>query len=202
MAIIGITGSIGSGKSEVAKVFAENGAYVIDADVEAKALLNKGEEGYEAVVHAFGSGVLNEEGEIDKKRLASIIFSDVEKVRKIDQLIHPLVRKCIVRKLRELKERDGKATVVIDAPLLIEAGFHKMVDHVILVTPKDKKEALKRAAKRIGISVEEAKKRFAFQIPQEEKEKIADIVIFNDGTLDALRERAREVYGRILKKGG
>ncbi len=200
MTIIGITGSIGSGKSEVAKVFAEKGARVIDADVLAKALLERGEAGYDAVVKAFGKDVLDATGEINKKRLASRVFEDIESVKKMNALIHPLVHHRVVEKLREIEEAHQDAMVVIDAPLLIEAGFHKLVDFLVVVRPKETSQALERAAKRIGIGLEEAKRRLSFQIPQEEKERLADVVIINDGTLEALRQKALRVYERMLTK--
>jgi len=200
MMVVGVTGSIGSGKSEVARVFAENGAFVIDADREAKELIKKGEAGYEAIVREFGEEILDERREIDRRKLASRIFGDVEEVARVNRLIHPLLHKRIVDNLRRLRMRGNRKMVVIDAPLLIEAGFHTMVDEVILVIPGDPGEALSRAARRIGISLEEAKRRLACQMPLEEKEKVADTVIVNDGTLEALREKAREVWRRMLKK--
>ncbi len=201
MKIIGITGTIGSGKSEVAEVFAEHGAYVIDADVEAKALLEEGEAGYEAVVKAFGHGVLDGRGKIDKKRLASRVFSDERNVRKINKLIHPLLHVRLMEKLQVLRKQK-KSLIVIDAPLLIEGGFHRIVDQIILVTPGDDELAVKRASQRIGISVEEARLRLSYQIPQEEKEKLADIVIVNDGTLQSLKDKAKEVVEMMLKEEG
>jgi len=200
MMIIGITGSIGSGKSEVARVFAENGAMVIDADQEAKALLKKGEEGYEALIQAFGEGILDERGEIDRQKLAERVFRDRDQVARINRIIHPLVHKRIVEKLRNLKARSAEGMAVIDAPLLIEAGFHTLADHVVLVVPGDPRKALERAASRIGISVEEARRRFSFQMSREEKERVADTVIINDGSLEALHRKAREVWRQMLKK--
>ena len=200
MTIVGITGSIGSGKSEVAKVFAEKDAWVIDADEEAKALLKKGEAGYEAVIHMFGKDVLKEGGEIDKKRLAALVFKDIESVRKVNALIHPLVHQRVVEKLREIDKTHQDALVIIDAPLLIEAGFHKLVNFLIVVKPGSRVKALERAAKRLGITMEEAERRLTFQIPQEEKERLADVVIVNDGTLGALRQKALQVYERIINK--
>ncbi len=191
---------IGSGKSEVAKVFSEEGAIVIDADTEAKALLNRGEAGYRAVREAFGDDILDEAGEIDKKKLAAIVFSDPERVKTINALIHPLVHERIMRQIDEIRKKNDRAMVVIDAPLLIEAGFHKIVDHLILVAPGDTEEAVRRAARRIGISVEEAKRRLSNQIPLSEKEKMADTIIVNNGTLQALREKAREITKRMMKK--
>ena len=200
MMVVGITGSIGSGKSEVAKVFAENGAVVIDADREAKDLLRKGEEGYEAIVREFGEEILNEKGEIDRHKLASRVFGDRDRVERVNRLIHPLLHKRIVDKLRRLGDQPGRDVAVIDAPLLIEAGYHTMVDYVILVIPGSPQEAIQRAARRIGISQKEVKRRLSFQMPQAEKEKMADITIINDGTLDALYRKAQEVWKRMLKK--
>jgi len=200
MRIVGITGSIGSGKSEVAKVFAENGAHVIDADFEVKKLLRRGEEGFKAVVEAFGKDILDREGNIDKKRLASIVFSDAKKVRRINDIIHPLVHKRIMGQIQDIKKRNKTTVVVIDAPLLIETGFHRVVDYLILVSPGDTEDAIKRAARRIGITVKEARRRLAYQIPISEKEKVADAIIINDGTLEALRKQASGIYRRMLKK--
>ena len=200
MKIVGITGTIGSGKSEVAKVFSEEGAVVIDADVVAKNLLNRDEAGYRAVTETFGEEILDGRGDIDKKKLAGIVFSDPEKVKVVNALIHPLVHQWIIRRIQETEARNHDAVVVIDAPLLIEAGFDKMVDHLIVVAPGDPEAAVARAAKRLGITSEEARRRFSYQIPLEEKVKKADTIIVNDGTLQALREKAKEVYKRMIKK--
>ncbi len=200
MKIVGITGSIGSGKSEVARVFSEGGAHVIDADRVAKTLLRKGKAGHRAVADAFGEGVLDDEGEIDRKKLAQIIFADPEKVEKINRLIHPLVHGWIKRRIAEIGKNDRKAIVVIDAPLLIEAGFDKMVDHLVLVTPGDTETAVARAAKRIGITLEEARRRLACQMPLSEKKKRADILIANDGTLEALRRKAKVILESLKKE--
>ncbi len=200
MNIVGITGSIGSGKSEVARVFAEQGAWVLDADVIARALLRKGEIGYQAVLEAFGRDILDEHGDIDRRRLAARVFKDGETVRKINEIIHPLVHRRIADKLREIEKKDRHAVVVIDAPLLIEANVHRLVDILILVKPGDVQQALSRAARRIGISLEEAERRFAFQIPVEKKEKMADIIIENNGSLESLREKARAACQKMFKK--
>lgn len=200
MKIVGITGTIGSGKSEVAKVFSEEGAVVIDADVEAKALLERGEAGYQAVIETFGNRILDEDGEIDRKKLADSAFRDPGKVKTLNALIHPLVHERIVRRIERVRGQDPSALVVIDAPLLIEAGFHKMVDHLVLVAPGDPETAISRAAKRIGITEEEARKRFSHQLPLEEKKKLADTIIVNDGTLEDLRAKAKDVVQRIKKK--
>ncbi len=200
MKIVGITGTIGSGKSEVAKVFAEEGAVVIDADVVAKNLLKRGEAGYRAVTGTFGKEILDEKGNIDKKVLAGIVFSDPEKVKTINDLIHPLVHQKIKSRIQEIGARNHDAVVVIDAPLLIEAGFDKMVDHLVVVAPGDLETAVARAAKRLGITKEEANRRLSYQIPLEEKVKKADAVIVNDGTLHALQKRAKEVWKRMMEK--
>jgi len=200
MKIVGITGTIGSGKSEVSRVFSEGGAEVIDADTVAKALLNKNEAGYKAVTETFGKGILDGRGEIDRKKLAGLIFSDPEKVKTINALIHPLVHQRIVQRIREIEAQNDGAVVVIDAPLLIEAGFDKLVDHLVVIDPGDMEAAIARAAERIGITIEEARQRFSCQIPLKEKLKLADTIIVNDGTLEALREKAREIYQRLVKK--
>jgi dephospho-CoA kinase len=197
--IIGITGSIGSGKSEVASVFQQEGAICLDADLIAKACLKKGEGGYKAVTSVFGEKIKDEKGCIDKQKLASIVFSDQEKLKTLNALIHPIVHSVIKERIAEIKGENPEAIVVIDAPLLIEAGFHQITDRVILVA-SDEEAAFRRAAKRIGVTIEEVKKRFFSQLSFSEKAKIADVVILNKGTLRQLRVKAREVYLNITDR--
>ena len=194
--IIGITGSIGSGKSEIAAVFKKEGAVILDADLIAKAYLEKGEKGYQAVISVFGEKIKDDNDCIDKRKLASLVFSDREKLKTLNALIHPIVHSTIKKRMAEIKNNNPGAVVVIDAPLLIEAGFHKMVDKIILVTC-DEERAFRRAAKRIGVTIEEIKKRFSTQLSFSEKEKISDIVILNNGTVHQLRAKAREAYLNI-----
>jgi len=194
--IIGITGSIGSGKSEVASVFQQEGAVCLDADLIAKACLKKGEEGYKAITSVFGEKIKDDKGCIDKRKLASIVFSDQEKLKTLNALIHPIIHSVMKERITEIERKNPEAIVVIDAPLLIEAGFHKMTNKIVLVA-SDEEAAFQRAARRIGVTVEEVKKRFSSQFSFSEKAKIADIVILNKGTLRQLRMKAREVYLNI-----
>jgi dephospho-CoA kinase len=199
MIVIGITGSIGSGKSEVAAAFHQEGAAILNADEIAKATLKKGEEGYKVLTAVFGEEINDGRGCIDKQKLASIIFSDREKLKKLNALIHPIVHNRIKEKITELRKMNPDTVIVIDAPLLIEAGFHKMVDKVILVKCSERK-AFNRAAKRLGVTLEEIKKRFSSQLPFSAKKEFADVVILNDGTVQQLREKAHDLYLNITGK--
>ncbi|MBK3332004.1 dephospho-CoA kinase [Persephonella atlantica] len=191
---IGLTGSIGTGKTTVADIFKRLGAYVISADEIVHRLLER-EDIKEKIREKFGN-VFTSDGKVDRKKLAQIIFDDEKKRKELEGILHPLVFREIERFFEKVREKDPKAVVVAEVPLMIETGSYKNYDMVIVVyAPEDIQ--LQRLIKK-GLSKEEAKKRIKAQMPIDEKIRYADIVIENTGSLKELEKEVKEIY-EILK---
>ncbi len=193
---IGLTGSIGTGKSTVAKIFQELGAYVIDADKVVHELLKR-EDVKEKIREAFGD-VFDSKGEVDRKKLASIVFNNPEKKKVLENILHPLVFQEINRFFKEVEEKDPEAVAIAEVPLMIETGSYKNYDKIIVVYAPEELQ-LKRLLEK-GMSKEEAIKRIKSQMPIDEKVKYADIVIENTSTLGDLRKKVEEVYKKLKEE--
>ena len=193
---IGLTGSIGTGKSTVAKIFQEFGAYVIDADKIVHELLKR-EDVKEKIREAFGD-VFDSKGEVDRKKLASIVFNNPEKKKILENILHPLVFQEINRFFKEVEKKDPKAVAIAEVPLMIETGSYKNYDKIIVVYAPEELQ-LKRLLEK-GMSKEEAIKRIKSQMPIDEKVKYADIVIENTSTLEDLRKKVEEVYKKLKEE--
>lgn len=194
MKIIGLTGGIGSGKSTVAGILADNGAYVIDADKVGHEVYYKGGEAWDAVVEAFGTDILNENADIDRRKLAAIVFHDNEKLNILNDIVHPLIAREVLRRIDNARSK-GVELVVVEAALLIEAGWHEMVDEVWLITA-DQEIRLHRIMQRDGISIEEARLRMQSQMPDDERAEYADIIIVNDDGIEDLKRKVKEALQR------
>ena len=193
---IGLTGSIGTGKSTVAKIFQEFGAYVIDADKIVHELLKR-KDVKEKIREAFGD-VFDSKGEVDRKKLASIVFNNPEKKKILENILHPLVFQEINRFFKEVEKKDPKAVAIAEVPLMIETGSYKNYDKIIVVYAPEELQ-LKRLLEK-GMSKEEAIKRIKSQMPIDEKVKYADIVIENTSTLEDLRKKVEEVYKKLKEE--
>lgn len=194
---VGLTGNIGTGKSKAAEVFAELGAFVIDADVIARELLCPGQQAFNRVVQAFGERILNPDNTVDRRRLASIVFSDIEKLKLLNSLVHPEVGKAILGRIAELEQRSLRGIVIVDAALTIETGHQELYDCLIVVTC-DPDIQLKRIIDRGGLTAEEAKLRMESQMPTSEKLKFADHIIDTSGALTQTRVQIEAIYRRLL----
>lgn len=194
MKVIGLTGSIGSGKSTVAAILSENGAYIIDADKVGHELYYKRGPAWEALIAAFGDEVLDDDGNIDRSKLAAMVFRDNERLSILNAIVHPLIKQEVSRRLNNARQA-GIRLAIVEAALLIEAGWHEMVDEVWLVTA-DEEVRLRRIMQRNGISADEARRRVQSQIPDAEKAKYADIIIANNGSIDDLKRKVEEVLKR------
>ncbi|WP_457569403.1 dephospho-CoA kinase, partial [Desulfurobacterium sp.] len=172
--IVGITGNIGAGKSTLARFIRAKGYKVLNADDMAKKLLERGEAAYDAVISLFGKDILRADGEIDKKRLADIVFSDKEALKKLTSITHPLIKEKIV------SMSGSKELIFIEAAVLIESGWHEVVDRIVLVFAY-KGQRYIRASRKFGIR--EVIKRDKLQLPYSEKLKFADFLICNTGNL-------------------
>jgi len=196
--IIGITGGIGSGKSTVARILRVLGAKVIDADKIAREVTAKGQPALDEIVEYFGKDILNEDGELDRKKLGKIVFEDKEKLKVLNSITHKYVIERIINELERLKEENANI-IVLDVPLPVEHGFLDVVDEVWLVTA-NKDTRIKRIMERSGLTYEEVIKRMEAQKSDEEYLKIADEVIYNDGSMEELESTVAKLY--IQKKLG
>lgn len=194
---IGLTGSIGCGKSSFSNILKEHNIPIIDADLKGREIYEN-KELLEDIEKNFGNSVINKDGTLNRKNLGKIVFSDDEKLKKLNELTHPAIRKMIKDDLDKY-EKNGSKMAVIDAALLIEGDFMNMLDLVIVITC-DEKVQLKRVVIRDNCSEEEAIGRIKSQMPQEEKIKYADFVIDNSGTLDQLKEKTEKLIKKIEEK--
>ncbi|PKA37291.1 dephospho-CoA kinase [Streptomyces albidoflavus] len=193
MLIVGLTGGIGAGKSEVSRLLVEHGAHLVDADRIAREVVEPGTPGLAAVVEAFGESVLAADGSLDRPKLGEIVFADPERRAVLNGIVHPLVG-ARSAELQSQAPQDG--VVVHDVPLLTENGLAELYDLVIVVDvePRTQVERLVRSR---GMSEEEARARMAAQAGREERLAVADIVIDNEVSLDALRGRVAEVWAEL-----
>ncbi|MCY7814930.1 dephospho-CoA kinase [Bacillus haynesii] len=179
--VIGLTGGIASGKSTVAQMFQQCGITVVDADVIAKEAVEQGMPAYQKIAETFGEGVLLETGDIDRRKLGEIVFANEEKRMQLNAIVHPEVRKMMIKQ-RDEAIRAGERFVVLDIPLLYESGLERLTDKVIVVwVPRELQ--LERLMKRNQLNEDETLKRIHAQHSLEEKKKRADAVIDNSGSL-------------------
>lgn len=184
MKIIGLTGGIASGKSTVSVYLKSKGIPVIDADVESKKVLDVGTDAYFDVINSFSEAVLNDDGTINRKKLAAIVFKDKALVAKLNEITHPRVVERTKTLLAEL-EANAEPIAVIDAPLLIEAGLHNITDEVWVVYTSPELQ-IERAMLRDNSTREQVTDKMKNQLSFDEKLKYADHVIKNDGTVEQL----------------
>ena len=194
MKVIGLTGGIGSGKSTVSQFLAELGAVIIDADRVGHEAFKPDTELWREVVAAFGRQVLTPNGDIDRKKLGKIVFGNAELLSRLNQIMHPRMYDMVKIQLEEYRRR-GVEVVVLEAPLLLEAGWTSLVDEV-WVTVASESTVLKRLQERVGLSKEESLARIRSQLSSEERIKRADVVINTDCSLDELKARVRELWER------
>ena len=195
MKVIGLTGGIGSGKSTVAGFLAELGAVVIDTDKVGHEVFKPDTPGWRQVVAAFGQEIIENDGEIDRKKLGEIVFADSEALARLNSIVHPLIRETVKARLEEYRHK-GVGVVVLEAPLLVEAGWTSLVDEV-WVTVAPESTVLKRLEKKLGLSEQQSLARIRSQLSSEERIKRADAVINTDCSLDEVKARARELWERL-----
>ncbi len=190
---VGITGGIGSGKSAVSSFLRDKGWFVVDFDELVRKALDM-EHVVKEISQVLGDHVIKD-GKLDKKAVSKIVFSDREKRKKIEDIIHPIVEKMAF----DIAYGSGKEIVAFDAPLLIETGFWRKMDRVILVkAPLELR--IKRASERLKISEDEVMKRISSQMDDKEKERFADYVIENDGSLEDLKEKVMNIAEKIVNE--
>ncbi len=187
--IIGITGSFGSGKTTVAKMFGREGAYVIDADKVYHSLIAPGARCHKKIVRYFGKEILTGSSRIDRKKLGKIVFKDTSKLKRLNIMTHFEVIKEIKRIAKSIKGKD----IVIEASLLIESGFYKNMDKIILVANK-KREQVKRIKENKGMSGKDILERMKAQIPFKKKLVFADFIIDNSGSKTNTLIQVRKIW--------
>ncbi|MEW1656402.1 dephospho-CoA kinase [Streptomyces sp. NPDC093707] len=193
MVKVGLTGGIGAGKSEVSRLLASYGAVVVDADKIAREVVEPGTPGLAAVVEEFGAGILAPDGTLDRPKLGALVFSDQDKLKALNAIVHPLVG----ARSAELEASAGlDAVVVHDVPLLTENGLAPLYDLVVVVDAAPQTQ-LDRLVRLRGMAEGEAAQRMAAQATREERLAVADLVIDNDGPLEALEPQVRAVWERL-----
>jgi dephospho-CoA kinase len=193
--VIGLTGGIASGKSVVSQMLAERGALVIDADKVGHEAYAPGSGCYEAVVEAFGRDIVAADGSIDRRALGGKVFGDAGQRKRLEGIVWPWMRTTMDGRLATLR-REGVPVVVLEAAVLLEADWVPLVDQVwAVVTPPS--VARERIMSRNGLSAEQADARIAAQLTNAEREARAQVVIENSGSMDELRRRVDDAWGKL-----
>lgn len=199
--IIGVTGGIGSGKTTVSRILEGMGAYVIDADRIGREVVCRGEKAYDELLRRFGDGILGDDGEIDRKKLAAHVFTDMDQLAFLNAVTHKYIIERILEKLSWAKSQKDVKLVVLDVPLPIEHGFKDTAD-TIWVVACDRETRVQRIMERSGMSREEAIRRMDAQLSEEEYLKIADKVLYNTGDKSWLVEQVEALaveFGNDIK---
>ena len=195
---VGLTGGIASGKSAAAHLFVQKGASLIDADLVARQVARRGEEGFQPVIDAFGSGIITPSGELDRVKLGAIVFADPVKRQLLDTILHPFIINRIFSRIEELDNQRYSGIVIADIPLLFECGLQQRFDKTVLVyaSPETQQQ---RLIQRNSISPESARQRLCAQMALDDKRHYADYIIENTGSLDALEEQVSAVWSLLSK---
>jgi dephospho-CoA kinase len=197
--LVGLTGGIGSGKSTVARLLERHGAILIDADALAREAIARGTSGFDRVVEAFGTEMVAPDGDLDRARLAALVFSDPERKSVLESIVHPEV----ARRFGELVEpHRGTADVVVYVtPLLVELGLAPAFDVVVVVTASPHLRVSRVASDR-GLSPEDVRGRMATQASDEQRAEVANVLIDNDGTLAELERQVDRLWADLAARAG
>lgn len=196
MIVIGVTGGFGTGKSTVAGLFRQLGAVVLDADVIAHALIAPGKPAWRQTVKLFGKDILNRDRSVDRRKLAAIVFKDSAARKKLEAIIHPRVMRQIISSVRRMRRQGRIKRVVLDVPLLIEAGGNRFSDHLVVVTVKPA-VARARLKKKYRITEEEIHARIKAQMALSAKADLADSVVDNSGSFSATKTQVRKIWNQL-----
>ncbi|MYC31461.1 MAG: dephospho-CoA kinase [Chloroflexi bacterium] len=197
MLVIGLTGGIGTGKTEVCRIVRELGATLINADQVGHEAYTPHTEAWTEVVAAFGDGILTEKGEIDRRKLGAMVFADASQLERLNRIMHPRMAEIVRQKLRALDDA-GAPVAVVEAAVLFEAGWDSLVDEV-WTTESPEDSVVARLQERNGFAPEEIRKRIASQMPTEERAGRADEVINNSGDLKGLENAVRDIWKRKVE---
>ncbi len=202
MKLIGLTGGVASGKSTVAQMFSDLGAKVIDTDTIARKVVEPGLQAYQDIVEYFGNTILDKHGIINREKLGALVFSDEKARKKLEEITHPRIGDELqkeIQKFHRAPTKGGSETkiLLIEAPLLVEAGMHSWLRPFIVVYASMDIQ-IERLVKRNGLSKEDAVKRILSQIPLKEKAKLADYTVDNSGTLDNTRHQVYVIWEEVI----
>jgi len=196
MLVVGLTGGIGSGKSEVARRLAALGAVVVDADAIAREVVAPGTPGLSQVVAEFGDEVLSPDGALDRDRVAALVFADPSARARLNAIVHPLIGAAMIERTAAAGEADPHAVVVNDVPLLVEGGLSARYDAVVVVDT-DPETQVRRLVEQRGMTEADARARMAVQASREQRLAVADYVVDNTGDLEHLDRQVREVWAAL-----
>ncbi len=196
--IIGLTGGIASGKTTASNILKELGAVVIDADKIAREVVEKGSPALREIERCFGTEILLKSGELDRKKLANIVFNDAELLKTLNMIIHPYIIEEVIDKINCYKKTYRDRIIILDAALLIEENLMHLVEEVWLIVTSEE-EQLNRLIERDGISMGDARKRIDAQMPLEHKKKYAHKIIDNSEDFIYLRAQINENWKEIIK---
>jgi dephospho-CoA kinase len=198
MRVVGLTGGIASGKSTVARMLGELGARIVDADQVAREVVEPGQPAYRDIVEAFGGGVLQADGSLDRKRLGAIVFADAEQRQRLNAITHPRIAAATQQKMAAFAAA-GEALAVYEAALLVENGLHHALGGLIVVACSEA-EQVARIMRRDGLSEDEAERRVRAQAPLADKVAAANWVIDTSGPLENTRAQVEKVWTEIRKQ--
>lgn len=195
---VGLTGGIGCGKSTVAGMMRKLGCHVLDADELAHRLIEPGQPAYDDIVREFGREILDPAGRIDRGKLGSIVFAEAGRRTKLESFIHPRIFEARSKELKALEEEDPRGVAVIEAALLVEGGYYKQLDRLIVVWCRPEQQLARLTDSSFGrnLTPEQAKRRIAAQLDLNEKRKLADDQIDNSATIE---ETERQVIALVEK---
>ena len=195
MITVGLTGGIASGKSTVAAMLVDLGAQLIDFDVVAREVVKPHLPAWKQIVEYFGREMLADDLSIDRQKLARVVFNDKQKLEKLNEIIHPAAFDEGLKLEQKIAAENPTAIIIKDIPLLIETGYHRSVDKVIVVSTSRENQIYRLLGK--GFDLKQAEGRMAAQLPLEEKVKHADYIIDNDGEINETRKQVEKVIGEL-----
>jgi dephospho-CoA kinase len=196
MLLVGLTGGIGSGKSTVARFLGDHGAVIVDADVFAREAVRAGSDAFRAVVQRFGDEVVGADGELDRAKVASIVFADRAALADLEAIIHPEVRRMIADAIQA--ELDTNHVVVLVNPLLIEMGAHRDCDVVVVISADPETQVARTVAR--GMDEADVRARLAAQLPIEERARAADVLLDNEDTLEDLEAEVAVLWASLAAR--
>ena len=193
--ILGITGSIATGKSTVSRFFADLGAHLIDWDLLGHEVMQPGQAAWKGIVDFFGKDVLNQDSTIDREVLGRLVFNKPDKLSRLNEIVHPEIMKVDKRLVDEIRGETPGALIVKEIALMSERGKRLLVDKAVVVCSNEENQ-IKRLAER-GIGEEEARVRIRAQRPMKEKLQLADFIIYNDGTKEQTKKQVEIIYNQV-----
>jgi len=197
MLLIGITGGIACGKTEVSKVFQKKGAIIISGDEIGKEVVEKNKKILKELVNTFGKEILNKNKNLNRRKLGELAFASKESKEKLNKIIHPYLLRELRKRINDLRRKGDKDVLVIDAALIVEWGLQKELDYLIFVESK-REDKIKRLQNQKDYSRKEVLDRIKSQLPEITKKRLADFVIKNDKGLKELKKKAENIWGKIV----